>query len=98
MDGVVLTIPPKGPVARENYVRTDEDFVWRLPSERDLPECHAYDKYKKQVPIGRALPLWGGIAAGGYATVLYHKDRKTNEEDWANMVESGGLTRALQFL
>ena len=49
MDGVVLTIPPKDTVDRENYVWTDERYCWRKPSERDLPELFAHDAYKKQV-------------------------------------------------
>ena len=83
-------------MARLNYVRADETHVYRTAAEKDLPECHGHNKYKKQVPKGRMLPLWGGLAAGGFATVFFHEDRKTNAEDWSCMVEKGGLTQAAQ--
>ncbi len=98
MDGVVVTIPPQGAVARENYCHTDVTHTYRKPSERDLPELQGHDKYKKQVPPHRIVPLWGGIGAGGFAPIFFHKSRKTNEDDWSSMVEKGSLTKALQAL
>ena len=42
MDGVVITRPPSNILERENYVRTDDAYLWRKPSERDLAELHGY--------------------------------------------------------
>jgi len=64
LDGVVLTVPPEGVEARENFLHTDDLFVWRKPSERDLPELAGFDHYNNQVPKKRMLPLWGGIGWG----------------------------------
>ena len=97
MDGVVLTIPPKGLIARRNFVRTDDKHVWRTPQEHDLPALSGHDPYAKQVPLRRALPLWGGISAAAYATVLFHPRRKLNTDDWAAAVNRGQLLKALQL-
>jgi len=98
MDGVVLTRPPQQLVARENYVFTDITHCWRKDSERDLPECQGFDQYKKQVPPSRQLPLWGGISAGGYATIFFHPHRKTDAEEWSTMVDRGDLLQALRSI
>ena len=96
MDGVVLTIPPKEIVARQNFLRTDDQFIWRKPSERMLPELAGHDPYSKQVPKDRMLPLWGGISWGGFGLVLQHQDRKTDAEEWARAVRAGRLEKALR--
>ena len=96
MDGVVLTIPPKDPIARENFVRTDDQFVWRSPHEKDLPELAGHDAYAKQTPPCRSLPLWGGIAFGGFGVVLHHPRRKVTAGEWAAAVAKGDLVKALR--
>ena len=95
MDGVVFTVPPQNPVQRENYCKSDLKKVWRLPEEHDLPELAGHDRYAKQVPANRIVPLWGGLAAGGFAAVLWHDNRKTNEDEWSQAVRDGNLRRAL---
>jgi hypothetical protein len=64
MDGVVLTIPPQETVARQNFLRTEDQFVWRKPSEKISLALAGHDPYNKQVPNDRMLPLWGGISWG----------------------------------
>jgi len=71
---------------------------WRAYGNKRARECHGHDKYKKQVPLACAIPLRGGLAAGGFSTILYHPRRKTNAVDWSEMVEQGGLTKALEAL
>ena len=45
------------------------------------------------------MPLWGGISEGGFASVLWHLDRKkTNTKQWATAVHAGNLTKALRHL
>ena len=96
MDGVVLTLPPADPHDRENYCRHGETHMWRTKSEA---ESDAVDggsgKYGDQVPLGRAVPLWGGIASGGFAVVAFHDRRKLTSEEWqATAVVSGKLIDA----
>lgn len=62
LDGVVSTIPPKGCVARENYIHSDTPTVWRRKDEHGLPELAGFNEFQKQVPPSRMIPLWGGCA------------------------------------
>ena len=96
LDGVVITKPPEGMIDRENYVHSDIPKVWRRHDEHDLPALQGHDKYKKQVPKARMIPLWGGLGPGGFATVLWHDERKTDSEEWSAMVRAGELTEALK--
>ena len=96
IDGVVFTIPPKDPTARENYCRSDVIKVWRRPDEHHLPELAGHDSYSKQVPSNRMVPLWGGLSAGGFGDVLWHDSRKTDEDEWSGVVRKGMLTTALK--
>ena len=95
---MVFTIPPKDPSARENYCKADISRVWRRPDEHDLPELAGYDRYAKQVPHERTIPLWGGIGVNGFAAVLWHDRRKTNQDEWAEAVRDGRLIAALRHL
>lgn len=95
MDGVVVVVPPKGVVARENFCRNDDMHVWRKPSEGSSPDVAGGDKCNKQAPITRTVPFWGGVADGGVAVVLWHDARKVTSEEWAQAVNAGKLTRAL---
>ena len=73
--------------------------MWRKPSEAAKPELAGADAYGKQVPIERAIPLWAGISEGGFAPVVYHLDsKKLCEDDWADVVNSGGLANAIRSL
>lgn len=44
----------------------------------------------------RALPLWGGISAAGFATILFHPKRKIKADDWVAAVNRGQLVKALK--
>ena len=96
MDGVVLEIPPQDIIARENFLRSDDTYVWRKPSEKMLPELAGHDRYRKQVPRTRMLPFWGGIGHAGFAMVLQHDNRKVTSEEWVEALETGCLLRALK--
>ena len=64
-----------------------------------MPKLAGGDNYSKQVPLERAIPLWGGISADGFAPVLWHfSSKKTNAEDWSQDVRDGRLTQALRSL
>ena len=95
LDGVILTRPPKDPTARENWCRTQETHVWRKSTEAALPELAGHDSYAKQVPLSRAVPLWGGISWGGFVPVLWHNTKKVKAVDWAEVVRSGAFVASL---
>ena len=96
LDGVILTIPPKCPIARENFLKSEDTMVWRKPSEWNLPALAGHDRYANQVPKNRMLPLWGGIGWGGFAMVIQHENRKVDAEEWVEAVDKGLLLKALQ--
>jgi len=99
MDGVILTIPPStDDVARENYCRFGDTHMWRKPEESASPELAGDDPFGKQVPIGRAIPIWGGISEGGFSVVLHHPKKKVHATEWAEAVNKGKLTQAVKAL
>jgi hypothetical protein len=96
MDGVVLAMPPANATDRFNYCWDGFRFMWRRQGEANAPPLAGADNYAKQVPKARALPLWGGISEGGFAAVLWHDAKKTDNEEWSQVVRSGGLSQALR--
>ena len=54
--------------------------------------------FAKQVPLARALPMWGGISADGFREVTWHATKKISVEEWVRAVEAGKLTKALKAL
>ena len=99
LDGVVLTVPPKDSTARSNYCRYGDTHMYRKKSEACKPELAGDDPFAKQVPMNRAIPMWGGISAGGFHDVVYHEHRKLNENDWADdVVKKGRLVAAIKAL
>jgi hypothetical protein len=98
MDGVVLSLPPSGQVERENFCRIGDTHMWRKKSEAAKPELAGDKEYGNQFPAARAVPMWGGVAEGGFAVVFFHPRRKTNGEDWAKAVGKGKLVDAIKQL
>ena len=96
MDGVILTTPPKDLVDKMNYCRHGEEYMWRKPAEAALPELAGDDPYGQQVPLGRAVPMWGGISGGGFAIVTLHKKKKLTADEWAGYVKAGKLRGAIK--
>ena len=72
--------------------------MWRKQPEGNLPRLAGSDEYKHQVPLHRAIPLWGVISQGGFAPVLWHPNKKTNAAEWSQAVRGGNVTEALRFL
>ena len=96
MDGVVLSLPPADDVDRANYCRVGESHIWRKTGEAAKPELAGQDAYAKQIPYGRAVPMWGGIGLGGFGLVLYHQHKKVNTGEWVEAVNAGKLAQACQ--
>ena len=98
MDGVILTTPPTDPTDLANYCHNGETHMWRKDDEAALPELAGGHPYADQIPLSRALPLWGGISEGGFAEVVMHKKKKLTIVEWLRVVEGGKLTDAIRSL
>jgi len=99
MDGVVIAMPPVSDVERLNFCLGGETHMWRKPGEAASNVLAGNLEYSKQVPMNRAIPLWGGVSRKGFAVVLYHLDsKKLNEDDWSEAVRAGKLTSAIKSL
>ena len=98
MDGVVLTVPPADPIERKNYCLHGETHMWRKRGESAAPSLAGNDPYADQVPVARALPLWGAISANGFKHVVYHRQKKLKVAEWASVLRAGALTRAADAL
>ena len=72
LDGVVLSMPPIELTERFNYVWGGETYMWRKHGEANLPALAGHDERKKQAPLHRAIPVWGGVSEYGAAAVLWH--------------------------
>ena len=72
--------------------------MWRKPGETADPSLAGNDTMTHQVPMCRAIPLWGGISEGGFAEVLVHKSKKLSQEEWVTAVRKGKLTNAIRKL
>lgn len=98
MDGVVLTMPPSDPTERLNYCRHGEEFMWRKAAETFSPKLSGDSGYVNQVPMARAVPMWGGCSAGGFALIVFHQTKKMNQAEWARVVEKGTMVKAIKTL
>ena len=56
------------------------------------------DPYAHQLPLSRAIPLWGGISEGGFAEVVLHPREKLKVSEWVEYVREGKLTAAIKSL
>jgi transposase len=96
MDGIVLSVPPKDPPTRDSYCRLGDTHLWRKPCEGNDARMCGGDKYSKQIPASRIVPLWAGISVSGSADVLWNDRRKVTSAEWAVAVTAGNLTAALR--
>lgn len=96
LDGVVLSMPPANETERFNYCWAGFNNMWRKSSEANKPCLAGGDGYDKQVPLSRAIPLWGGVSADGFAAVMWHPRKKTDNEEWSKVVRDGDLTKAIR--
>jgi hypothetical protein len=67
--------------------------MWRRPSEAALPELAGDHPYAEQIPLSRALPMWAGIGAGGFAPIFFHSNKKMTADEWVPALQSGKLRR-----
>ena len=98
MDGVVLSMPPATATERFNYCWGASTHMWRKRTEGNLPQLAGASDFDKQVPLERAIPLWGGISEDGFAPILFHPAKKTNAEEWCKSILDGTLIEALKAI
>jgi len=97
-DGVVLTKRPVDPTEALNYCLHGETDMYRKRSEACKPELSGDDPYADQIPLSRAIPLWGAISSAGYRDIFYHKTKKVNTEEWLKALNKGKLLKAVREL
>ena len=98
MDGVVLSMPPADLTERLNFCRHGEERIWRKASEAFSPMLSGDTDYGNQVPLARAVPMWGGCSAGGFSLITFHRTKKMNQAEWARTVTNGALVKAIKTL
>ena len=72
--------------------------MWRKRSEAANPDLAGGSKYGDQLPLARALPLWGGVSEGGFAVVAIHENKKMTADEFVEVVRKGKLTDAIRKL
>ena len=45
--------------------------------------------------MDRALPMWGGVAPGGFRVVTFHQTKKLSTDEWVAALNAGKLRSAL---
>ncbi|CAK0892190.1 unnamed protein product [Prorocentrum cordatum] len=96
LDGVVLTMPPSKESDRMVFLRNGEHMIWRKPDEDAVESTAGKTSYDHQVPLSRAVPMWGGVGKEGAAAVLFHDNKKVTKEEWAEAVASGDFQAAVK--
>ena len=59
-------------------------------------EGAAHNRYGKQVPLSRAVPLWGEFSPGGFNVIAFHPSKKIQVEEWVDAVDSGALSAVMK--
>jgi len=72
--------------------------MYRKATEAASPALAGDDPYADQVPLSRAIPLWGAISSAGFHEVIYHRRRKLNQWEWKDMIKEGKLMTAVRKL
>ena len=98
MDGVILTAPPLDPLQRRNYCLHGVTHMWRKEDEAAKPDLAGDDPYADQVPLARAIPLWGAISSSGFHEIAYHTKKKLNQHEWVKVIKDGRLQSAIRAL
>ena len=63
--------------------------MYRKKDERAHPDLAGDDPYAHQLPLNRAIPLWGGISEGGFAEAVVHPKKKLKVSEWVECVREG---------
>ena len=88
-------IQTKDPIGRTNHCFGDVAWIWRKRSEAACPELSGANMYSKQIPIERAIPMWGGISEKGVSPIIFHENKKVKVDEWEDVVTSGQLKASI---
>ena len=72
--------------------------MWRKDNEAASPELAGDDPYAEQVPLSRAIPIWGAISAKGFGVITFHKTKKLKTHDWMKVLNAGKFAQAVRKL
>jgi transposase len=97
-DGVILTVPPDDELGRQNYCMHGVTHMYRKETEAAAPSLAGDDPYAGQVPLSRAIPLWGAISSNGFHEIVYHTKKKLSDKEWKDAVQEGKLMVAVRKL
>jgi transposase len=97
-DGLIVTVPPFDPLDRKNYCLHGVTHMYRKDTEAASPALAGEDPYAEQVPLARAIPLWGAISSSGFQEITYHVTKKLNKEQWKDVIKEGKLMTAARKL
>jgi hypothetical protein len=97
-DGLIVTVPPSDALGRKNYCFHGVTHMYRKDTEAASPGLAGEDPYADQVPLARAIPLWGAISSSGFHEIIYHPTKKLNQWQWKAVVKEGKLMTAARKL
>ena len=70
--------------------------MWRKADEAAHPDLAGADPYAQQVPLSRAIPLWGGIGPVGFAPMVHHKKKKIKATERERLLKRDALGKAVR--
>ena len=56
--------------------------MYQKDTEAASPALAGEEPYADQVPLARAIPLWGAISSAGFHEIIYHPTKKLNQGEW----------------
>ena len=72
--------------------------MYRKRSEAATPDLSGDDPHADQIPLSRAIPMWGAISAKGFQAMTYHKTKKLTAQEWIKTMRAGRVSAAIQKL
>ena len=85
LDGVTLTMAPKGLSKREKHAAQRIQHMWLKKGEALENDLHTHNRYGIQ--LGVKVPLWGGFTGGGsFSLRLWTAQPKMDKAAWAKLI------------
>ena len=92
IDGVVLATAPQDLDERYNHCHDGDGYVYRKKNEKFKKGLEGGDDmFAGQVPIDRAVPMWGGLSASGVCEIVMHATKKCQVNEWVKALRSAKL-------
>ena len=85
LDGVTLSMAPKGLSNREKHAAQRIQHTWLKKGEGLDNNLHTYNRYGSQ--LGVKVPLWGGFTGcGAFSLRLWAEKPKMDKAAWAKLI------------